>query len=161
MCFYFTCMWRKQLRETKTLETESWLLDYLVYFQCALWHDSLTAHCLTFCFLSVSLWETRWRRLTTLKSLLLWHFHCVYVSYLGSVCPVRSCWRFPWTLSGFWRLSWPPTSCWTGLGYSLQTHKLHSCHFRSFMKFYFGRTQSEKSQRSSKSSFELNLSYLI
>lgn len=45
--------------------------------------------------------------------------------YRGWVCLAHFCWRSRWSLSGSWQLSWPQTSGWMGLGYSLQTPKLH------------------------------------
>lgn len=50
------------------------------------------------------------------------------VLYRGWVCPVQSCWRSEWTLSGSWQLSWPLTSGWKGWD-SLQTGTTETGHF--------------------------------
>lgn len=73
-------------------------------------------------------------------------------SYEGSVCLVRSCWRFQWTLSGSLQLSWPLISDWTGWGYSLQTRQWH-CLFKQLSQCfpekirYFNSLKTKNPQR--------------
>lgn len=61
-----------------------------------------------------------------LTQMSMWKKHRSFICplYRVWVCLVRSGWRFLWSLSGSWPPSWPPTSGWTGWGYSLPTHRL-------------------------------------